>query len=54
MSFESLQLFHFRKKESHVESLQLQAKCQGTKRSCDELDANRVAPNVRPVGCKKA
>ena len=24
MSFESLQLFHFRKKESHVESLQLQ------------------------------
>jgi len=30
------------------------AKCQGTKRSCDELDANRVAPNVRLVGCKKA
>ena len=30
------------------------AECQGTKRSCDELDANRVAPNVRPVGCKKA
>jgi len=24
MSFESLQLFHFRKKESHVESMQLQ------------------------------
>jgi hypothetical protein len=30
------------------------AESQGTKRSSDELDANRVAPNVHLVGCKKA
>jgi hypothetical protein len=30
------------------------AEGQGTKRSTPEQDANKAAPNVRPIGCKKA